>query len=123
MIGEVSPRFAETFSCRRNRILGIPLGRRNGKIACRPCEISLQRRRVIPALKPRRIVTHPNAAIPAMPAAVIDRRRVRFLMRLPLLGARTHLEWDVDLTYRLVDSAWLRRSFEAIREQVGLQRK
>jgi hypothetical protein len=32
------------------------------------------------ALKPRRIVIHPNAAVPAMPAVVIDRRRVRFFM-------------------------------------------
>lgn len=32
------------------------------------------------------------------------------------------VEWHVDLTHRLVDSAWLRRSFETIREQVGLQR-
>ena len=54
---------------------------------------------------------------------VIDKRRVRFLMCLSLLGAFARLEWDVDLTYRLVDSALLRRSFEAIREQVGLQRK
>src|SRR5713101_3401690 len=75
------------------------------------------------ALKPCRIVTHPNAAAPAMPAAEIDRRRVRFLMRLSLLGACTYLEWDVDLTHWAIDSAWLGRSFEAVREQVGLQRK
>ncbi len=72
------------------------------------------------ALKPRRIVTHPNAAAPTLPATIIDRRTVRFLMRLPLLGACAHLERDVDLTHRLVDSARLRRSFEAVREQVGL---
>src|SRR6202521_5484808 len=75
------------------------------------------------ALNPRRIVTHPNAAAPTMPATMIDRRTMRFLMRLPLLGACAHLEWDVDLTHRLVDSTWLRRSFEAVREQIGLQRK
>jgi len=75
------------------------------------------------APKARGIVTHPNAAAPATPAAVIDRRTVRFLMRLPLLGACPYLEWDVDLTHWSVDSAWLRRSFEAVREQVGLQRK
>src|SRR5713226_8592929 len=68
------------------------------------------------ALKPRRIVTHPNAAAPAMPAAVIDRRTVRFRMRIPLLRACAHLEWDVDLTHRLVDSTGLRRSFKAVRE-------
>ncbi len=75
------------------------------------------------ALKPRRMVIHPSAAAPATPAAVIDRRRVRFLMHLPFLGACAHLEWNVDLTHRLVDSAGLRRGFEAVREQVGLQRK
>ena len=74
------------------------------------------------SLKPRRIVTHPNAHAPAMPATVIDRRRVRFLMRLPFLWACAHLEWDVHFTHRLVDSAWLRRSFETVREQVGLKR-
>src|SRR5712691_911689 len=41
MVGEVGARLAENFSCRRKRILGVPLGRRNGKIACRLCEISL----------------------------------------------------------------------------------
>src|SRR2546422_3890698 len=70
------------------------------------------------ALKPRRMETNPNAAAPTTPAAVIDRRRVRFVMCLPLLRACAHLKWDVDLAHRLVDSAWLRRSFEAVRKQV-----
>jgi len=72
-------------------------------------------------LKPRRIVTHPNATAPAMLAAVINRRRVRFLMRSHLPWACAHLEWDIHFSHRLVDSAWLRRSFETVREQVGLQ--
>src|SRR6266403_6182223 len=41
----------------------------------------------------------------------------------PLLGACAHLERDVDLTHWLVHAAWLRRRFESVREQVGLQRK
>ncbi len=57
------------------------------------------------------------------PPATIDIRRVRFLMLLPFLRTRTHLKWDVYLTHGLVDSAWLRRSFEAVREQVGLKGK
>ena len=44
-------------------------------------------------------------------------------MRLPLLGACAHLEREIDFTHRLIDSAWLRRSFEAVREQVGLKGK
>src|SRR5713101_2073420 len=79
--------------------------------------------RVRKAGPPARIVAHPNAAAPTIPAAMIDRRRVRFLMRLPLLGGCAHLEREIDLTHRLVDSAWLRRSFEAVREQVGLKGK
>jgi len=75
------------------------------------------------AVKPRPIIPHPDATAPATPAAMIDGRRVRFLMSFPLLGACTHLEWDVDLAHRSVDSAGLRRSFQAVREQVGLQRK
>src|ERR1019366_5480932 len=67
-------------------------------------------------LKPRRIVTHPNAPAPAMATTVIDRRRMRLLMGLPVLWACAHLEWNVHLTHRLVDSAWLRRRFETVRE-------
>ena len=74
------------------------------------------------ALKPRRIVTHPNTAGATMHATVIDRRRVHFLMRSPFLRACAHLKWDVYFSYRLVDSARLRRSFKTVREQVGLQR-
>src|SRR5207253_10638582 len=47
-----------------------------------------------------------------------DRKGVSFRMRLPLLWACGHLEWDVDLTHRLVDSTGLRRSFETVGEQV-----
>jgi hypothetical protein len=74
------------------------------------------------ALKPCRIVTHPNAAPPAMPAAGTESRMVRFLMGLPFLRACARLERDVDLTHRLVNSAWLRGGFETVREQVGLKR-
>src|SRR6267378_1479130 len=49
--------------------------------------------------------------------------RLPFGQPSSLLGAWAYLEWDVDLTHRSVDSAWLRRSFEAVGEQVGLQRK
>jgi hypothetical protein len=82
---------------------------------------NLWRRRVIPRTEAMPEGIHPNAAAPATPAPVIQRTRVRFLMRLPLLGACAHLERDVHLTHRSVDSAWLRRSFKAVREQVGLQ--
>src|SRR5258708_39304926 len=44
-------------------------------------------------------------------------------VRLALLWACAHLERDVDLTHWLVHAAWLRRRFESVREQVGLQRK
>ena len=56
------------------------------------------------ALKPRRILTHPNAA---MHATVIDRRRVRFLMRSSFLRACAHLKWNVHFTHWLVDLARL----------------
>jgi hypothetical protein len=59
------------------------------------------------ALKPRRIVTHPNAAAVAMHATVIDRRRVRFLMRSSFLRACAHLKWNVHFTHWLVDFARL----------------
>jgi len=36
---------------------------------------------------------------------------VRLLMRLPLLRAYAHLEWNVDLTHRLIDSARLPHPF------------
>jgi hypothetical protein len=75
------------------------------------------------ALKSRRIITHPKQRLPRCPAAAIDRRTVRLRTRSPLLWAYVHLEWDVDLTHRLVDSAWLRGSFEAVCEQVRAQRK
>lgn len=68
-----------------------------------------------------------TTALPAyrhrMLAAMINRRRVGFHAFLPLLWTCADLEGDVDLTHRFVDSAGLRRSFEAVREQVGLQRK
>jgi hypothetical protein len=100
-------------------ILGIPSRLRNGTIAT-------------PSLRDKplaQMAGHARSSPIRMqplvrrPAAVIHGRRVHFLTRLPFLRACAHLEWDVDLTHRLVDSAWLRRSFEAIREQVGLQRK
>ncbi len=40
-----------------------------------------------------------------------------------LLGTWARLERHVDLTHWLVDAAWLRRRFESVSEQVGLQRK
>ena len=36
-------------------------------------------------------------------------------------AAPQSVQWHVDLTHRLVDAAWLRRSFETVREQTGLQ--
>ncbi len=63
------------------------------------CEISLQRRGLSLALKPRRIVTHPKAAAPAMPATVIYRRKVRFLMRFYLYWGLAPV-WNGMLTSR-----------------------
>jgi hypothetical protein len=47
MIGEVSATLADDIGCRRKRIPGIPLGRRNGKMTCGLREIDLKRRWVI----------------------------------------------------------------------------
>lgn len=80
------------------------LQRRDDKETTRSCYYASGLSR---ALKPRRIVTHPNAAAAAMHATVIDRRRVRFLMRSPFLRACAHLKWNVDFTHGLVDCARL----------------
>jgi hypothetical protein len=91
------------------------------------CALSVQN-----CLQCRRVIPHCSRAesspirkqrLPRCPAAVIDRRTVRLRKRSPLLWAYAHLEWDVDLTHRLVDCAWLRGSFEAVCEQVRPQRK
>lgn len=95
-----------------------------GKIARRPCKIG-------PPLQTGYLAHGSHAesspirkqGLPRCPAAVIDRRIVRLRTRLPLLWAYAHLEWDVDLTHRLVDPAWLRGGFEAVCEQVRPQRK
>ena len=55
------------------------------------------------ALKPRRIVTHLNAAAVAMHATVIDRSA--FLMRSSFPRACAHLKWNVHFTDWLVDFA------------------
>ena len=69
------------------------------------------------------LVIHPNAGAPAMPAAVIERKRVRFFMQSSSLGASGQLHRKIDFSDRSVNSSRLRRSFKTVCEKVGLQRE